>query len=182
MSAVALNVEQLVEQARALVDHDRVPVGAALDLDVRRRTGTDQDRSRRRSGSRSRPSRATTARRRTGSRRREDRSRDAAGWSRRASHASRWPLLGWRGSLRMSMFHTLSTGKTEHAVPGTSAAPAGIDGTAERTSAAAAIDLPRMRFISRVSVAATVALSSGSDSEPVGCRWRRSSSPPPPAA
>jgi hypothetical protein len=57
------------------------------------------------------------------------------------------PLLGWRGSLRMSMFHALSAGKTEHVVPGTAAAPAGIDGADERTSAVAAIDRPRMRVI-----------------------------------
>ena len=54
---------------------------------------------------------------------------------------------------------TLFAGKTEHAVPGTSAAPAGIEGTAESTSAAAAADSARIRFTSRVSAAAAAPLS-----------------------
>ena len=74
--------------AGPLVDHDRVPVGAALDPHVAaERIGAGVALVVV-AGSRSRPSRATTARRRTGSRRRAGRSRGAGGSSRRGSRAS----------------------------------------------------------------------------------------------
>ncbi len=62
--------------------------------------------------------------------------------------ASHLALLVCTGSREMSMFQTLSSGNTVHAVPGTIGGPAAVDGTvpsSNRAAAAGTIALARTR-------------------------------------